>query len=255
MGFLNQKNLRKSSVKNKNNDFMANAIEELKYFRHEFKYKFIFENNDATVHPAFKSPVQFIYKYVNNEVIDNALLLNPRITKILDEYKLPYKYNLDNVTSIIASHLIPTSRVVSKMYLNYVQKPDNKKYLALVQASLLHDIGKVFIPSEILNKNGKLSLKERSIIETHNKLSSEILKTTKLDDEVSKLAYEHHDYEGKLKRTPENQLLMISDIYSALREQRPYKKALDNITARTILYDMGAKNKFDIGFIKYLTIF
>ena len=209
------------------------------------KYKF---NCDDL---ALKSPVQFIFKYTNVKTIDFAMKLNPQICKILDENKLPYEYNIENVTSIIASHLLPTARTAKKMYFNCSEIQD-ENYLFLMQAALLHDIGKVFIPSKILNKTGRLTLKERLIVQLHNELGCEILKTVKLDPKVAKLTFEHHDYEGKLTRTKENQILTISDIYCALKEQRSYKRALDDITARTILYDMGAKNKFDIGYVKYL---
>ena len=64
-------------------------------------------------------------------------------------------------------------------------------------AGLLHDIGKVFIPSEILNKNGRLTQKERQIVELHNRLSHEILKTTRLHQKVAQFALEHHDYDKK----------------------------------------------------------
>jgi len=130
---------------------------------------------------------------------------------------------------------------------------DEQMYLYLTQAALLHDIGKCFIPSEILNKRGKLTPKERSIIELHNQLSYEILKTTDLNSHVAQLAYEHHDYNKNLKRNHENQALTISDVYCALKEHRPYKKPLSDLCAKTILYDMGTKGSFDTRYINYLS--
>ena len=131
-------------------------------------------------------------------------------------------------------------------------KKTDISYLRLTQAALLHDIGKVFIPSEILNKKGKLTFKERSIVELHNKLSYEILKTTNLHPHVAKLTLEHHDYDKNLKRNEENQALTIADIYSALREKRPYKKPINDITARAILYDMGTNGKLDTRYVSYV---
>ena len=84
------------------------------------------------------------------------------------------------------SHLIPTARKAKETYLNLGHSEKENNYLYLVEAALLHDIGKIFIPPEILNKQGKLSLKERRIIELHNRLSYEILITTKLNPKKQK---------------------------------------------------------------------
>ena len=200
---------------------------------------------------ANQNPVQFIFKYINASTIENAIKVNPAIKAILEENGLPVSYNLENAVSIIASHLIPTARTAKRMYAK-MGATDPQKASTLYKAALLHDIGKVFIPSEILNKNGKLSPRERETIELHNKLSYEILKTTDVGSDVAKLTYEHHDYENNLERTPENQALTISDVYCALREKRPYKKANSDFVAKTILYDMGTKGKFDAGYIKYI---
>ena len=125
-------------------------------------------------------------------------------------------------------------------------------YLRLTRAALLHDVGKVFIPSEILNKKGRLTPAEREIIELHNLLSYEFLKTTDLNPKVAIFALEHHNYSKKVKANHENQALTIADVYCALREARPYKKPYSDITAKTILYDMGAKGQIDSRYISCL---
>ena len=150
------------------------------------------------------------------------------------------------------SHLIPTAKRAQKIYLKMGHSKNEINYIRLTQAALLHDIGKVFIPSDILNKKGKLSMKERYIVELHNNLSYEILKTTNLHPSVAQLAFEHHDYDRNLKRNDENQAITIADIYSALREKRPYKKPINDITARAILYDMGANGKLDTRYVSYV---
>lgn len=202
---------------------------------------------------ALSSPVRFIACYVNSLVIENAIKNNPNIENILRTNGLSLKYNLENVTVITLSHLIPTASRAQRLYVKMGHSPNEINYLRLTQAALLHDIGKVFIPSEILNKKGKLTPKEREIVELHNKLSYEILKTTNLHPQVAKLALEHHDYEKNVVRNHENQALTIADVYSALREARPYKKPINDLCARIILYDMGANGKLDTRYISYVS--
>ena len=202
---------------------------------------------------ALNQPVRFIKKYANEAVIKNALAKNPNIERILKENNLSSDFNIENISSITMSHLIPTAKTAQRLYCNMGHNSSEIMYTYLTQAALLHDIGKVFIPSEILNKRGKLTPKERQIIELHNLLSHEILKTTDLNPKVAQLAYEHHDYEKRITRSHENQALTISDVYCALKEHRPYKKPLSDICAKTILYDMGTKGSFDSRYINYLT--
>lgn len=242
------KSANKTKEKNSINKLNRIALAR-EAFKHEFLSDSQFSPDDLL---ALNNPVQFIYKYLNQDVIDNAIKTNPEITRLVNDNKLSIKYNLNNVSSIVASHLLPCARMVHRIYFNINKQPLFDDYICLIQAALLHDIGKIFIPEKILFKAGKLSLKERQIIELHNRLSYEILKTTKLKLQVAQLAWEHHDYDNCFKRTPENQALMIADIYSALREARPYKRALNDIAAKTILYDMGANGKFDSGYINYL---
>ncbi len=201
---------------------------------------------------ALNQPIKFISKYLNKETIDKAIKFNPSIEKILKENHLTLNYSLENVSSIIMSHLIPTAKQAGNIYLKLGHNKNEENYLYLIQAALLHDIGKIFIPSEILNKKGKLTLKERSIVELHNRLSYEILKTTDLNKTAVRLTLEHHDYDKKIKRTEQNQALTVADIYCALREVRPYKKSINFIGAKTILYDMASKGKFDISYIRYI---
>ena len=249
MGFLKRIS-DVDSAKSVKIEYSTNAILKSKISQNAF-------NNTPTKKDKVNSlalcnPVQFIYKYLNNDVIDNALYGNLNIQNLLNNNHLSYKYRLNNVSSIIASHLVPSARVAHKMYGNLNTQTNVEDGIYLVEAALLHDIGKIFIPENILNKTGKLTSKERRIVELHNKFSYEILKTTSLKPQVARLTLEHHNYDNCFKRTTLNQVLMIADIYCALREVRPYKKALSDLSAKTILYDMGTKGMFDAGYIKYL---
>lgn len=256
-GNKSNNNKAKTSLPYFGKDFNSNALKKYHLSQDVFTpvtsnpYSTNIGINDELL--AISQPVRFIKKYVNEETIKNAIRQNPNILRILEENKLDTKFNPENVDSIAMSHLIPTSKTAQRVYCNMGHTKDEETYLYLTQAALLHDIGKGFIPSEILNKKGKLTPKERSIIELHNRLSYEILKTTDLNPKVAQLAWEHHDYDKNVKRNHENQALTISDVYCALKEHRPYKKPLSDLHAKTILYDMGTKGHFDTRYINCLS--
>ncbi len=203
---------------------------------------------------ALEEPIKFIEKYCTPDVLNNAIRINPAIKQILAQNNLPLAYNLENINSIKSAHLAPCAKVAQNIYTNMGHKKNSPEYVYLTQAALLHDIGKAFIPAEILNKRGRLSASERKVVELHNRLSYEVLRTTGLNSKVAQLAYEHHNYDGKLVKSHENQALTIADVYCALRENRPYKKPISDLGAKAILYDMGVNNKIDTRFINCIKL-
>jgi HD-GYP domain-containing protein (c-di-GMP phosphodiesterase class II) len=103
-------------------------------------------------------------------------------------------------------------------------------------ASLLHDVGKVFIPEEILNKPGKLSQDERRIVETHTVKGARYLMGI---EGIPKLAIisamEHHlkydgsgypSIKGGWRPNIVSQLISIADVFDAMRSSRSYQGAL-----------------------------
>ena len=105
-------------------------------------------------------------------------------------------------------------------------------------SGLLHDIGKVKIPDEILNKPGKLTDEERTVIEGHTVEGARILIEREAHlDLAAVVAYEHHvrqDGGGYPARTyvrschPVSDLVHVCDIYDALRTHRPYRAAWEH---------------------------
>ncbi len=108
----------------------------------------------------------------------------------------------------------------------------------LKQASPMHDIGKVGIPDNILNKTGRHTIEEFEIMKTHAQIGYDILKSS--DRPILKaaaiVAYEHHEkwdgtgYPRGLKE--ENihiygRITAVADVYDALGSDRCYKKAWD----------------------------
>jgi HD-GYP domain-containing protein (c-di-GMP phosphodiesterase class II) len=101
-------------------------------------------------------------------------------------------------------------------------------------ASVLHDVGKQFIPDEIINKPGKLTPEERIIIETHTIKGAQYLLGL---DEIPKLAVlgalEHHiRYDGSgypaiagdWQPNIASQMIAIADMFDAMRSRRPYQE-------------------------------
>ena len=112
-------------------------------------------------------------------------------------------------------------------------------------AALLHDIGKELVPSEILNKPGKLDREEFARMSLHPSLGAAHLKKLSLDTDLPLIVcYEHHiryDRSGYPKvRYPEEVhpvsfMTQIADVYDALRTYRPYRRSLDQETTLGIL--------------------
>ena len=109
----------------------------------------------------------------------------------------------------------------------------------MVQASLLHDVGKVAVPDSILLKNGRLTDEEFAIIKNHTIDGSEIIDSMKdaWDYDFYKMSYDicryHHErydgrgYPDKLKGDDipiSAQIVAIADVYDALVSKRPYKE-------------------------------
>jgi putative nucleotidyltransferase with HDIG domain len=116
----------------------------------------------------------------------------------------------------------------------------------LEEASMLHDLGKVLIPSKILNKPAKLNVRERKIMNIHSTLGYELLKTQGVSEDVLNLIKYHHQnwkHSGYPILTSESkasdlgvQIISIADKYSALREARVYRRRLSRIEALLVLY-------------------
>lgn len=105
----------------------------------------------------------------------------------------------------------------------------------LVIAGLIHDIGKISIPAEILNKPAQLSEMEFSLVRTHALAGYNIVKTSGLSYPVSEVVLQHHErlngsgYPTGLKGVEillESRILAVADVVEAIVSNRPYRLAL-----------------------------
>ena len=106
---------------------------------------------------------------------------------------------------------------------------------SLVIAGLLHDIGKILIPSEILNKEGKLTDEEFEQIRWHPRSGYDLIKDLKVDSRIKKAALQHHercDGSGYPMQVSEIMLddfamvVAIADVYDAMTAARKYRAPL-----------------------------
>jgi len=107
----------------------------------------------------------------------------------------------------------------------------------------LHDIGKVGIPTEILNKKGKLTAEEFDVIKTHTDIGYYLLENLKVSVEGLEIIKYHHEkwngmgyYGLEGRNIPQSaRIVAIADVYDALRMERPYKDALSHGEALEII--------------------
>ena len=121
-------------------------------------------------------------------------------------------------------------------------------------AALLHDIGKLAVPTEILEKPSQLTGYERDIIRTHSYYTDRVLSYLRGFGKIREWAAAHHENpNGKgypFAFTREDlslgcSILKVADIFVALMEDRPYRKGMSIDEAMGILNDMSDSNEID----------
>ncbi len=107
----------------------------------------------------------------------------------------------------------------------------------LYWASVIHDVGKIFIPQVILNKDGKLSLDEFKQIKLHSVKGAELLEENETMNEITKIIRHHHErWDGKgypdgLKEFEIpllSRIITMADSYDAMTSERVYRKVLSS---------------------------
>ena len=124
---------------------------------------------------------------------------------------------------------------------------------SLKHAAVLHDLGKIGIPDNILHKPGKLTKEEYEIIKKHPQIGAEIIRAVHfLRELVPLILYHHERYDGtgypkglKGEGIPLGaRIITIADVYQALVSDRPYRKAYSEKEALEIIRE-GSGTQFD----------
>lgn len=196
-----------------------------------------FDQNEVLLRISNMLEVRLLHKQARNQnkVLDQKV---KERTKELNETRLEIIRRLgraaeyrDNETGF---HIIRMSKFSQLIALKAGMNEDQAELL--LNASPMHDIGKIGIPDRILLKPGKLNAEEWTIMQTHATIGADILSGH--DSELMRMAkeiaiYHHEKWDGSgypnglsgndIPLT--GRIVAISDVFDALTSERPYKKA------------------------------
>jgi len=167
----------------------------------------------------------------------NALMVLGKALEMRDPYTSSHNQNVAIISEKIARAL----------------GWDENRILGIRLAGQLHDLGKISIPLDILNKPGKLSNIEYSLIKEHVKKCYDLIKDIEFPFSLAEMIYQHHErldgtgYPRELREDKillEARILAISDVLESMSSYRPYREALgiekameELISGRGLKYD------------------
>lgn len=226
-----------------------------------------------------------------NEILETLINdehLHPKLRKIIENIGIPEKFWFDLLSENTLSHFneLPIcNNPISKEMMNSLsflikdiidfKSPftvahstavmycayslgnklgyEEAKLEELAIAGLLHDVGKLTVPSKLLMKNGALNTLERAIIMQHPYYTYRFLKEAGYSREIYHAASCHHEgLDGKgypfrfqtNKLSEFSKIMAVCDVFVALFEDRPYRKGLSKESIEKILMDLSG-NKLD----------
>lgn len=217
--------------------FWPEAVEA--YLRLSFKEYFILDLKSVI---AINREIdKAIFKFDNDITINNII----EASKIVG-------YIVDFRSTFTATHSIGVAIVAKK--LSKLMDFSVEDQLIMEMAAYLHDIGKLVVPSEILNKNCKLNQDEWRIMRSHTYYTYQVLDYI---DELPQLkewaAYHHEKLDGTgypfhidaNKISKGARIMAVADIFTAITEGRPYQDGMNKREVRNIVLDMVRNKKID----------
>jgi HD-GYP domain-containing protein (c-di-GMP phosphodiesterase class II) len=204
-----------------------------------------------------------------------SLLRNDRILDTAERIIPPWPVDIEDLSVIriadLAAHIIDYKSVFTKQhsvqiarkawrmgeYYGYDKLSKSRLYLA----AALHDLGKLAMPTHILEKPGKLTDAEFATIKDHVRFTQEMLKDVTGFERVCAIAAGHHEkldgtgyHAGKEadEISFDERIVACLDIYQAVSEPRPYHAARSHAETMPILYDMARKGFIDERIVKDL---
>lgn len=153
------------------------------------------------------------------EISQQSIAALVALQKLIDSYTPLHEDRVSQIAVKIARHM----------------GLDEYRIETLRLAAVVHDIGKLDIPLKILNKPGRLTDAEFTLIKTHVQSGYDVLKLVNFPRPIHEIMYCHHEYlDGSgyprgLKGDDiplEARILTVADIVESMSEDRPYRKSL-----------------------------
>ncbi|MFA6972718.1 MAG: HD domain-containing phosphohydrolase [Gallionella sp.] len=167
-----------------------------------------------------------------------------------------FSHIVDAKSPFTAHHSLGVARLSRFIAERMGVSPENCDKLEL--AGLLHDLGKLRVPDEILDKPGKLDTHERRIINTHSFETYQILRNISGFEEIALWAAYHHE-EPNGRGYPfhvhdkdlsiEARILHVADIFQAMAQDRPYRAGLEQHEVLAFLRELADKGTLDAGIV------
>jgi HD-GYP domain-containing protein (c-di-GMP phosphodiesterase class II) len=164
----------------------------------------------------------------------------------LDEFSKIISYIIDFRSRYTATHSSAVAAVA--FTLGRLSGFDDKDCNLLMIAGHLHDLGKIAIPPEVLDKQGKLTEAEYSIMRSHTYHTYRILNGIEGMETITRWASHHHErldgsgYPFGLKdneMTNGAKIVAVADVFSALEEERPYRPSMDIKDIKKLMSNMA----------------
>lgn len=174
--------------------------------------------------------------YKNSPIDVNALLDD--VKKITQEFKPDVHVfdmvhcieGYDDLTYVHSVNVALIARIIG-IWMNFSEKDLD----AITLGGLLHDIGKVMIPKEVITKPGRLTPTEYALVQTHPIHGYNILKNQNIDERIKLCALQHHERcdgkgypykHGYNDIEPFARIVAIADVYDAMTSNRVYRTGL-----------------------------
>jgi len=171
-------------------------------------------------------------------ITDGVIAALARTIEVRDPYTAGHERRVSELATAVARHM----------------GLDEESVRGVQVAGMLHDLGKITIPAEILSRPGRLSATEFELVKGHSQAGFDVLEPIAFPWPVAEITLQHHErldgsgYPAGLAGDsilPEARILAVADVVEAMISHRPYRAALPLDAAMAELED-GAGSRYDV---------
>ena len=193
----------------------------------------------------------------NEDIFPQVVHVNKN--ELLEISKL-YCRIIDFRSEFTASHSVGLASIAATLAQLIHFPPE--KILDIKIAGYLHDLGKLAVSKEILEKPAKLTMQEQYIIKAHSFFTYKILQKYPKLKEINTWASLHHErldgtgYPFKMKGEKihlGSRIIAVADVFTAITENRPYRKGMTRDQAIHVLKSMANSNALDKNIVDVIT--